>query len=336
MLLSAASLAFTILYGDQGLQKKDVTLWETSKPSVVTLLRNGVPFGQAALIDKSGWFIAHQSLMAGQQIAARAPDGRIVQLFWRSTDAPTQTVLLQAQNWPAGLGKVVVIHDSERLEKASVIVVLPDGPLRGELVSTQMLGVLNSTRKMFPLGEVHFETTAQSVAGGLVFDEAGHLVGLLNSTLEFKEPVRTQRIAAPNSKALNDIMQSFKSGGRGFGPGEVTVGYLVDAEVLRHVVAGFLSATHTVKHPAIGVYCKDAPMQDGALVESVREGSPAQAAGMQAGDIIVKMDDRSIYTQIDFARFIETKDVGDTVKVTVLRMGSPVTVSVKVGVFKSV
>lgn len=66
---------------------------------------------------------------------------------------------------------------------------------------------------------------------------------------------------------------------------------------------------------------------NGALVNNVREDSPAAKAGMKAGDIITEIDGRAVKGELDVMRAIGEKKEGD-VSVTYIRAGQKSTVKV--------
>ena len=63
---------------------------------------------------------------------------------------------------------------------------------------------------------------------------------------------------------------------------------------------------------------------NGVKFADVREGSPAGKAGFKAGDIMVEFDGKPIQNLYDFTYALRGKKPGDTVKVKVLRDGTPV------------
>ncbi len=67
----------------------------------------------------------------------------------------------------------------------------------------------------------------------------------------------------------------------------------------------------------------------GVRFADVREGSPAAKAGFHAGDIMVEFDGKPIQNLYDFTYALQSKKVGDEVKVKVLRDGKPVEASVQ-------
>lgn len=333
MFLLAVNLGAVLLNSDWSqLAKQDVDVWNSVKNSVVVLLREGIPSGQAALIDKSGLFLASQDVVFTQTTKAKLANGHIVVLAWKSVDPSTQTVLLQAENWKEDAEPVKLQEGAIKSDRAPVLVVLPGGPVRAQLTPNNQLGVLAS-KKMFSMGEVIFEATAQNIGGGLVFNNSGRLVGMLNATLESAEPSGGAGFLKPQTAVTQNSLQRSLQG-NGYGPGQMMVGYTVQSDVLRRIVSGFLSPSHKVQHPAIGVFCKDAPGK-GALIMSVREGSPAAKAGLRNGDIILKMDDAPINDQFDFASFMETKDVGSSIDVTISRNFETKTIKLTVGVFQN-
>ncbi len=58
---------------------------------------------------------------------------------------------------------------------------------------------------------------------------------------------------------------------------------------------------------------------DGAMVTEVHEKTPAEKAGLKAGDIITKVDDASISSRNSLSELISDFHVGDTAKLTVVR-----------------
>ncbi|HEX9127233.1 MAG TPA: PDZ domain-containing protein, partial [Methylomirabilota bacterium] len=68
----------------------------------------------------------------------------------------------------------------------------------------------------------------------------------------------------------------------------------------------------------------------GALVSSVSEGSPAEKAGLKAGDIITEYDGRKVERVSDLPRAVAGTPVGHDVRLGVVRDGMPMTLTAKV------
>ena len=69
----------------------------------------------------------------------------------------------------------------------------------------------------------------------------------------------------------------------------------------------------------------------GALVNSVEKGSPADKAGVEAGDIIVKFDGKPVESQSDLPRIVGATRPGAKVDIEVLRKGTARSLPVVVG-----
>ncbi len=69
----------------------------------------------------------------------------------------------------------------------------------------------------------------------------------------------------------------------------------------------------------------------GALVADVTEGGPAEAAGLEPGDVIVRFDGRDVPEMRDLPKIVAETAVGSDVDVVVIRNGEEVSVPVTLG-----
>ncbi|HXH05202.1 MAG TPA: PDZ domain-containing protein [Vicinamibacterales bacterium] len=89
----------------------------------------------------------------------------------------------------------------------------------------------------------------------------------------------------------------------------------------------------------VGVRVRDVDEEDvrrqklqalaGALIEEVRRNSPAEKAGLRAGDVIVEFDGERVRSARHFARLVDETPEGKDVPATVVRGGERVTVSIR-------
>lgn len=92
--------------------------------------------------------------------------------------------------------------------------------------------------------------------------------------------------------------------------------------------------------PLLGINAEDltgqlgsyfgAPDNSGVLVREVRSGTPADKAGLKAGDVIVKVDDKPIKSLSDLREELRDKSDQKTVNLGVLRKGSEMNVRVEI------
>ena len=59
----------------------------------------------------------------------------------------------------------------------------------------------------------------------------------------------------------------------------------------------------------------------GAVIESVHRESPADTIGMRAGDIIVRVGNKSVSSQLDIERALLGRKAGESIAVTITREG---------------
>lgn len=110
----------------------------------------------------------------------------------------------------------------------------------------------------------------------------------------------------------------------------VSIGFAIPSPTVIEVVTELLE-TGAVEYAFLGVdpdqvtpeiaqqLGLDTP--EGALVFAVVEGSPAEAAGLQQGDVIVAVDGERIAIPEDLFSYLRDKEPGDEVTVTVVRDG---------------
>ena len=61
---------------------------------------------------------------------------------------------------------------------------------------------------------------------------------------------------------------------------------------------------------------------EGAYIQEVVSGSPADTAGIQIGDIVTKIDGVRITKDVQLSGIIGKKKIGDTVSITLYREGN--------------
>jgi Do/DeqQ family serine protease len=67
---------------------------------------------------------------------------------------------------------------------------------------------------------------------------------------------------------------------------------------------------------------------EGAIINQILAGSPAEKAGVEAGDIIVKMNNKNVQGAVDVKNIIGDLRVGAEVNMTLLRAGRPRSITV--------
>ncbi|MEA2411463.1 MAG: hypothetical protein QOC77_2024 [Thermoleophilaceae bacterium] len=139
-------------------------------------------------------------------------------------------------------------------------------------------------------------------SGGPLLDDGGHVIG-----------VNSQIATA------------------GAGGGNLGIGFAVPSNMARQVVPQ-LERGQAVKRSYLGTQTTADPTNpDGALVESVTPGGPADKAGLQKGDLIKAIDGQAIKDPTDLSSTIATRKPGDTVTLRIERNGLTQELDVKLG-----
>ncbi|MGH9036745.1 MAG: PDZ domain-containing protein, partial [Acidimicrobiia bacterium] len=72
-----------------------------------------------------------------------------------------------------------------------------------------------------------------------------------------------------------------------------------------------------------------------AVIVNVEAGSPAATAGLQAGDLLTHVAGNAVAGAAELAGVVSDHEPGETVDVSVLRAGQPLTVPVTLGTRRS-
>jgi putative serine protease PepD len=108
------------------------------------------------------------------------------------------------------------------------------------------------------------------------------------------------------------------------------VGFAVPIDAVKSVTSTLI-AGGKVQHAYLGVHVGDAATS-GAQVSSVQSGSPAEKAGLEAGDVITAIDGKSITNADDLTAAVSAHKPNDKVGLSVTRNGKTLTIDVTLGV----
>jgi len=138
---------------------------------------------------------------------------------------------------------------------------------------------------------------------------------------------------------INSAIATVDGGGGGFGQqqqqsGNIGVGFAIPSNYAQKIAEQLIASGHAT-HPYIGVSASDSGANqtgtggDGAQVRSLVGGGPAEAGGIRVGDVITKLDDRTVADTDSLIAAVRAHEIGDTVTVTYTRGGQEHTAQVK-------
>ncbi|MBN2621697.1 DegQ family serine endoprotease [candidate division WOR-3 bacterium] len=122
--------------------------------------------------------------------------------------------------------------------------------------------------------------------------------------------------------------------------GNVGIGFAIPANLVKNVVDA-LHDEGKVARGYLGVYLQeitvelqralDLPSLDGVLISDVLEGTPADNAGLESGDVILEVDGKRVESMQSFRLQVSATTAGTTIKLNVLRDGKTKNINVKIG-----
>lgn len=106
------------------------------------------------------------------------------------------------------------------------------------------------------------------------------------------------------------------------------LGFAIESNAVREVVDELI-ANGVVRRAWLGI--RGGPVEGGQLIESVEEATPAAAAGLQAGDVIVAFDGADLSGRVGLLDLLFEREPGETVTLTVDRDGAEQAIAVTLG-----
>ncbi len=201
--------------------------------------------------------------------------------------------------------KVAKIGDSDDLVVGQQVVCIGNALGYGQSVTTGIVSALNRTIKLEGYDNTKLIQTDAAInggnSGGAMLDMKGHVVGI-NSAKVASAGVEGMGYAIPISYAksiLEDLMN------------KKTRTEVVDEDQSAYI--GF--SGKEISDELTYLY----GIPEGIFVEEIADGSPAEAAGMKKGDIIVKFDGEEVTSMDDLREKLAYYAAGEEVTITVSR-----------------
>jgi putative serine protease PepD len=282
----------------------DITVDSTSGGAPFGGSQTSQAEGSGFVYDKRGDIITNQHVVAGAtSITVQLWNGKTYKAHLVGADDSTDLAVVRISA-PSSLLHPLTFGNSSSVQVGDAVIAIgsPFG-LAGSVTSGIVSALHRSIESPnnFTIGN-SIQTDApinHGNSGGPMIDTAGHVIG------------------------VNAQIQSDSGGSDG-------VGFAIPANTVTSVVSQIV-AGKTVEHAYFGVQVEDSSSPVGARLASVLPGNAAAKAGLQRGDVVTKLDGKTIGGQSDLSQVIESKKPGDKMIVTYVRNGHTSTVTVTLG-----
>ena len=293
------------------------------RPAVVEVkvtTPNGGALGSGVILDRRGYIVTNNHVVNGaQSISVVLYDGTQVPAQLAGTDPADDLAVLKITPPAAGL-TVATLGDSSKLQVGQDVLAIGNPLGITQTVTNGIISALgrNVNEQNGAVIPNAIQTDAPINAGnsgGALVDMQGNLIGIPTLSAidpEFNTPANGVGFAIPSNRVQSITSQIIQTGTVSH-TGRAALGVRVESVDATLAAQDNLSIDH------------------GALIVSVVPNGAADKAHLQAGDVIVQIDNKPVNDISSLGDALLSKNPGDVVSVKVYRGNQQLTVSVKLG-----
>ena len=303
-------------------------------PSVVSIdvtTQQGSGAGSGVILDDNGHVLTNNHVVGDAtgsgSIAVTLADGRTFEATIVGTDPSTDLAVIKLASAPSDLTPIS-LGDSTVLKVGDPVMAVGNPLGLSGTVTTGIVSALNrpvstSEASPSPDGQTSTDTVVTNAiqtsaainpgnSGGALVNAQGELIGINSSIASL-------------------------GGSQGSQSGNIGIGFAIPVKEAQSI-ADQLIKTGQAQHAFLGVSAKDTTVKDGAAqragaqIASVSDGTPAAAAGLKTGDVIIAVDGQPIDSSTALVAQIRAMTAGDKATVTLIRDGARQDVQVTLAV----
>jgi len=261
--------------------------------------------GSGFVVDTAGHIVTNDHVVAGAtSIQVHFQDGTNAKATLVGTDASTDIAVIKVNVAASKLHPLAWGNSTDVLPGQAVVAIgSPFG-----LPETMTAGIVSAVNRTITAPNNY------SISGAIQTDAAinhGNSGGPLID------------VASNKVIGVNAQIESGSGGNDG-------VGFAIPSNAAKSV-ASTLIAGGKVQHAYLGVGISTAPNDAGAQISRVVSGSPADKAGLQAGDVITKIDSTTITRADDLTAAVNTYKPGDKATLTITRNSATKSIVITLG-----
>ncbi len=266
--------------------------------------------GSGVIIRADGIVVTNDHVVKNAtQITVVLSDRREFEAEVIGTDERTDLAVLRLKAEGADL-PVLHLGDSDGLEVGDLVLAVGNPFGVGQTVT---MGIVSALARTTGGGQADYRSFIQTDAainpgnsGGALVDAEGTLVGI-NTAIYSRDGGNVGIGFAIPSDLVRVVVDSLLTGGKAVRPWFGAAGQGVTNEIAQ----------------SLGL-----PRPAGVLINGLSPGSPAEKAGLKVGDVITAIDGRPVADPSELRYRIVTAPLGGTARMSVLRQGRPVDLTV--------
>ena len=278
-------------------------IYDKNIPSVASIICDSGT-GTGVVLSDDGYIVTNCHVVEGAgSITVLLTDERQFEATLVGADAISDLAVLHIEAdglVPAELG------DSAVLDVGDSVAAIGD-PLGVELRGTMTNGIVSAINRDVATGGRTLTLIQTNAAlnsgnsGGPLINCYGQVVG-----------INTMKIGVFNDSS-----------------GVEGIGFAIPSTTVRDIVSQLISQGYVSGRPSLGITGETVSTFDqyyfrlpaGLYIQAVEDGSPAQQAGVEEGDVLVKVGDTRISGSADLETALYSYDAGDTVTIVIARNG---------------
>lgn len=270
----------------------------TSDPNSTELIEQGS--GSGIIISSDGYIVTNQHVIDGAteiSVILNTGDEYVAKLVGADAKSDLAVLKIDKTGLPAA-----TLGDSDKLQVGETAVAIGN-PLGQEFAGSVTAGVISALNRTMTVDNKVYNLVQTDAAinpgnsGGALVNQYGEVIG------------------------INTIKLS-QTGVEG-------IGFAIAISEAKPIINDLMNNGYVSGRPIVGIMVTES--RSGLTIDSIIEGSGAEAAGLKIGDLIVKADNKAVKTSAQLNEIRDKKSPNDILTLTIIRNGEVLNIDVTLG-----